>query len=60
MDRGAPAHRAVLHIIADEDTTCTIYIDSQALGVRTGGSQNKNYSKIDIELSEVHVCVQMC
>ena len=53
MERTAPAHRAVVHLIADGDTTCTVYLNDLFLGEFTGGFDTSNYTRIDVELSQV-------
>ena len=53
IERTAPAHRSVVHLIADGDTTCTIYLNNLLLGVFTGGFDTSNYTRIDVELSQV-------
>ena len=54
MERDAPSHRALLHIIADGDTACTVRFNNATLGVFTGGYDNKNYTKYAVDLSQVH------
>jgi hypothetical protein len=53
IERTSPAHRAVVHLIADGDTTCTIYLNNFLLGEFTGGFDTSNYTRIHVELSQV-------
>lgn len=55
MERDAPCHRALLHIIADGDTACKVRFNNATLGVFTGGYDNKNYTKLPVDLCQVHL-----
>ena len=54
MERDAPCHRALLHIIADGDTSCKIRLNNVTLGISTGGYDTKNYTKLPVDLCQVH------
>ena len=55
IERNSPAHRAVVHLIADGDTTCAVYLNNLFLGEFTGGFDTANYTRINVELSQVAV-----
>ena len=60
MERDAPCHRALLHIIADGDTACKVRFNNVTLGVFTGGYDNKNYTKLPVDLCQVHPSSPFC
>ena len=53
IERTAPAHRSVVHLIADVDTTCIVYLNNLLLGEFTGGFDTSNYTRIHVELPQV-------
>ena len=53
MPRTSLSQKAILHIIADGDTTCTVNFNNVTLGVFTGGFDLRDYPRIPVDIPQV-------